>query len=295
MISALSIDHHENTVKLLSAIMTVFALFWLPGQVISFLIEFESENKFILNYGLDICYLFAFTNCVMNPFIFAYFSQFHKNFTLLRKFPATSLGSYGELSYSGMEKRRRSLPENLKSVPLSRSSKRPSLPAILKSGSITEEQRKNLLKTRGNKDFISARKKSNSILTQKKRLPVMVEMQNSDKISITQNKHLLYNSRIKNSTQKRPAERLSFSVQNQDRTDNNCTHNTQQTQPSECCEEKRDLLQAHFPLPQAMQCENHSNVDAGNRERHFLAIMKTMKEEVFRKYLAASRETELHY
>lgn len=75
MLCALPIENHESAVKMLTIIMAVFAFFWLPGQVMAIVLEFENENSFIVNYGFDIVYLSVFANCVANPMIFAYFSH----------------------------------------------------------------------------------------------------------------------------------------------------------------------------------------------------------------------------
>ena len=88
MLSMLPIENHENAVKMLTMIVAVFALFWLPGQLMSILFEFHPQNDF-LNYGLDIAYLFVFSNCVANPFIFAYYSKDHNSTLNPRRRPST--------------------------------------------------------------------------------------------------------------------------------------------------------------------------------------------------------------
>lgn len=358
MISALSIDHHENTVKMLTAIMAVFALFWLPGQVMAFLLEFEKENDFIINYGLDIGYLFVFTNCVMNPFIFAYFSQCHKSFSFLRRPTASSINPTiaCELGYStarreserrnSTQQRRGSLPGNLKQTPLTRTLKRPSLPAILQYESITEEQKKNLLQAGRNMNFTTSKKIGN-IFSRKKQLPVVAEIQNSDTLSSSvqnedfpcklqnidqqldkqkcvslaeirptldtassmQNCDLQHNIQSSDSTQKRGSKpgsrkKLSFSIQRHDSfsSTQNIQNILQSEQQNDIEKETRNTLSDNslsFPAVKThdsgIHSEKHHDADAGNRVMiSFMEIMKTMKEDVLRKYLEATPETVLN-
>ena len=171
--------------------MSVFAFFWLPGQLMSFLGEFEHDNEFISNYGLDIGYIFVFTNCFMNPLIFAYFTRCHKNFTFLRRI--TSSSSINpmiacELGYcttresrDSVQQRRGSLPGNLRRVPLGRTLKRPSLPAILQCEGITETQKERLLDT--NVTF----RLNGEMLPEKKRLSVVAEVPKTVSIHSAQN------------------------------------------------------------------------------------------------------------
>ena len=86
-------ENHENAIKMLTIIVAVFAFFWLPGQVMSILLEFELENSFFVNYGLNIAYLFAFANCVANPLIFACFSKEHKRILLVRRLMSIVTGN----------------------------------------------------------------------------------------------------------------------------------------------------------------------------------------------------------
>ncbi|XP_028392921.1 uncharacterized protein LOC114517415 [Dendronephthya gigantea] len=190
MISALSIEHHQNTVKMLTVIMSVFAFFWLPGQIMQFLLEFYQDNEFILNYGLDISYLFVFTNCFMNPLIFAYFTRCHKNFSFLRRMTSSSsinptiaceFGYTTRRESRDFVQRRGSLPGNLRRVPLGRSVKRPSLPAILKCEGITETQREKLMETNVNLRL------NGKILSEKKRLSVLAELPKRVSIPSAQN------------------------------------------------------------------------------------------------------------
>jgi hypothetical protein len=340
MISALSIEHHENTVKMLTAIMAVFALFWLPGQVMAFLLEFENENEFILNYGLDIGYLFVFTNCVMNPLIFAYFSQCHKKFPVFRgKLTASSINptlacELGNSTFrresdrrDSNQQRRGSLPGNLKRIPLARTLKRPSLPAILQCESISEVQREDLLQAGRNKDFVTS-KGNSSVLPQKKRLPVLAEMQNSDTISLMQTNYLSQehqNNELRHSienndpTPKRGSipgsrKKLSFSLTSLTTPNNNSIpnllkqpkaqtddfskewHERPQKRSSFSILKKRDSITGtQRDSVRSIHSEKNGDVDAGNRVmRNFLEIMKTMKEDVLRKYLDATPETVLN-
>ena len=358
MISALSIEHHENTVKMLTAIMAVFALFWLPGQVMAFLLEFETENEFILKYGLDIGYLFVFTNCVMNPFIFAYFSQCHKSFSFLRRPTASSINPTiaCELGYStarreserrnSIQQRRGSLPGNLKRVPMARTFKRPSLPAILQCEDINEEQKKSLLQAGRNMNFTTS-KTIGDVFSRTKQLPVLAEMQNSDPFSSSvqngdfpcklhngdqqldkqkyvslaeirprldtvtsmQKGDLPLNIQSSDSTQKRGSipgsrKKLSFSIQTHDSfSSTQNIQNTPQTEQQMNIEKetqnkhlgKRLSFLAVKTHDSGIQSEKHRDGDAGNRVMiSFIEIMKTMKEDVLRKYLEATPETVLN-
>ncbi len=349
---------------MLTSIMTVFALFWLPGQVMAFLLEFENENEFILNYGLDIGYMFVFTNCVMNPLIFAYFSQCH------RKIPRRLTGSSinptiaCELGFStlrreserrdSIQQRRGSLP--VKRVPLARTLKRPSLPAMHQCEDITETQRKDLLLAgRDNKEFLSA-KRNSRILPKKSMLPILVEVpksdivssqdlqqefQNNDQqtsmqkreslveipkleiVSSMQNADLSHNIQNTDSTQKRASipgsrKKLSFCIPK----DNTSliTQNKNDFIPKQDLKAKRQtvdseerhkhlrtqkrpsfsILKTREALDPATQSDTvrriqskHGDVDVGVI-KNFLEIMKTMKEDVLRNYLDATRETVLN-
>ena len=338
---------------MLTAIMAVFALFWLPGQVMAFLLEFEKENEFMLHYGVDIGYLFVFTNCFMNPMIFAYFTQCHKSFPFSRRATASSINPTiaCELGYSTgrreserlnpAQHRRGSLPGNLKRVPVLPRLKRPSLPAILQCESITAEQKKNLLQAGKNKDFITSKKLGN-LLPRKKQLPVLTEIQNSDTVSSSaqncdlsckrhnvdqqfdkqkcvslaeirpkvdtvpslKNVVLPHNIQSSDSTQKcdsipGPRKKLSFSLH--ERQDFLSTQNIQNTptfkeQLDIAKETQNKLLDKRFSFSavKTHDSEKHHDVDAGNRVmKNFIEIMKTMKEDVLRKYLETTPETVL--
>lgn len=339
---------------MLTAIMAVFALFWLPGQVMAFLLEFEKENEFMLDYGVDIGYLFVFTNCFMNPMIFAYFTQRHKSFPFSRRATASSINPTiaCELGYSTgrreserrnpAQQRRGSLPGNFKRVPVMSRLKRPSLPAILQCESIPEEQKKNLLQAEENKDFITSKKFGN-LLPRKKQLPVLTEMQNSDTVSSSvqnrdlsckrhnvdqqfekqkcvslaeirpkvdtvpsmQNRVLPHNIQSSDSTQKRdsipaPRKKLSFSIhERQDSflsTQNIQNAPTFKEQMDIANETQNKLLDKRFSFStvKTHDSEKHHDIDAGNRVmKNFIEIMKTMKEDVLRKYLEATPETVL--
>ena len=351
MISALSIEHHEKTVKMLTAIMAVFALFWLPGQIMAFLLEFENENEFILTYGLDIGYLFVFTNCVLNPFIFAYYSQRHRHFSNHRKLTTSSLNPTiacelgnstfrrdSERSGSITQQRRGSLPGNLKRIPLAKSIKRPSLPAILKSEKLTEAQRKDLLQE-GRKKTLTTSKRKNSILPQKQQLPVVDEVKNSDIISSSQNESLPFkiemdaqqanspNEAIKSDTltliqhdktphnsensgpvPKRgsipgPEKRLSFSLQRQEISPSKQSNNSYiVTRKQQSNTQKRlsfSILKKRDSFLELQRDQfrgtSSGDTDSGNWVmRNFLEIMKTMREDMLRKYLEATPETALN-
>jgi hypothetical protein len=364
MISALSIGHHESTVKMLTSIMAVFALFWLPGQVMAFLLEFENENEFILNYGLDIGYIFVFTNCVMNPLIFAYFSQCHRrsprrltvtsiNPTIACELGFSTFRRESDVDDSIKQKRRASLPGNLKRLPLARTLKRPSLPVLHQHKDITEEQKEDILQQTGTDRDTLFSKRKNSILPQKT-MPVLVEAQKSDVIpsdQTTEYQQRLQNSdpqtdvqkheslssaasaqqkgasahNIENRTQKRgpgSRKRLSFSIQREDtshttQNNNNSIPNYQkdmraikQTDSSEERDKRPDIQTQKRPSFSILktreslsttqrdsilgnQSEKHGDVDVGVM-KNFLEIMKTMREDVLRKYLDATPETVLN-
>ena len=365
MISALSIEHHESTVKMLTSVMAVFALFWLPGQVMTFVLEFENENIFILNYGLDISYIFAFANCVMNPLIFAYFSQCRSKFP--RRPTVTSINATiaCELGFStfrresdpsdSIQPRRASLPGNLRRVPLAKTLKRPSLPVLHQYTDITKAQNEDLLQQTGTgRDTIFSKRK-NSILPQKNMLPALAEIPKSDAISSDQTTD--YHQKVQNSglqidMQKRKSlsgavsptqndalarkiqdrycrqkhssipgssKRLSFSIQRVEashttQNNNNFILNTQADltgrKQSDASEDKSkdsqrqkrssfSILKTRESLSATQrdsilenQAEKH-DVDAGVM-KNFLEIMKTMREDVLKKYLDATQETVLN-
>ena len=366
MISALSIEHHENTVKMLTSVMAVFALFWLPGQVMTFVLEFENENELILNYGLDISYIFAFANCVMNPLIFAYFSQCRSKFPRRPTVSSINGTIACELGFStfrresevgdSIQPRRASLPGILRRVPLAKTLKRPSLPVLHQHKDITQAQNEDLLQQRGtDRDTIFSKRK-NSILPQKNMLPALAEIPKSDVISLdqttdyqqkiqnsglqidmqkrkslsgavsatTQNDALAHNIQDSDCTQKHSSipgshKRLSFSIQRKDashttQNNNNFILNTQADltvrKQSDASDERRkqsqrqkrsslSILKTRESLSVTQRdliLENEAeknDVDAGVM-KNFLEIMKTMKEDVLKKYLDATPETVLN-
>ena len=68
------LDSNVRVTKMFIAIVVIFAIVMLPNQVVWLWIDFGSGEQHIrLNTIKIICWLFTYTNCVCNPFIFIIF------------------------------------------------------------------------------------------------------------------------------------------------------------------------------------------------------------------------------
>ena len=69
-------ESNVRVTKMFIAIVMIFAIFMLPNQVVWLWIDFGGgQQHFRLNIIKIICWLFTYTNCVCNPFIFIIFFQ----------------------------------------------------------------------------------------------------------------------------------------------------------------------------------------------------------------------------
>lgn len=68
------LESNVRVTKMFIAIVAIFAIFMLPNQIVWLWIDFGGgQRHFQLNTIKIICWLFTYTNCVCNPFIFITF------------------------------------------------------------------------------------------------------------------------------------------------------------------------------------------------------------------------------
>lgn len=81
------LDSNVRVTKMFIAIVAIFAIVMLPNQVVWLWIDFGSGQQHIrLNTIKIICWLFTYTNCVCNPFIFIiFFKDFRSEIAALPK------------------------------------------------------------------------------------------------------------------------------------------------------------------------------------------------------------------
>ncbi|XP_068757743.1 neuropeptide FF receptor 1-like [Montipora capricornis] len=81
------IDSNVRVTKLFIAIVGIFAIFMLPNQVVWLWIDFGNGLQHSrLNTIKIICWLFTYTNCICNPFIFiTFFKDFRSEIIALTK------------------------------------------------------------------------------------------------------------------------------------------------------------------------------------------------------------------
>lgn len=69
IINATILARHNNVVRMLIAIVAVFAIFWFPGQLAWLVYTFSSSDEKWIRL-LQVSELFVFANSALNPLIF---------------------------------------------------------------------------------------------------------------------------------------------------------------------------------------------------------------------------------